>query len=349
MRQSKDNPGGFGDTGDGGALFAIAADGTNLDGSANTFAVLVGDGDDTDTIKLVNYNGGYSSNGNFVGIVEGTEDRSNEYVSVKVTYDNSTSPDTWTLYARSDANGFPVSDPRTLEASDQVGQQQEDFEGTSNQRKIVGLLWDHGATSQNAVFDDIYVTDPNGELPVELASFNVTADGNAAHLRWETASETENAGFEVQRDTERGFETIDFVEGAGTTSASTRYAYTTEGLSPGPHTFRLKQVDLDGSTSIGPERVVILRPDGLQLATTGPNPVRKGQSAAFRLTAHTEQAVTVTLHDVLGRTVRTLHEGRVGPQGRDLSVSTSSLSAGMYFMRVQGTSETVTRRLTIAQ
>jgi hypothetical protein len=133
------------------------------------------------------------------------------------------------------------------------------------------------------------------------------------------------------------------VEGAGTATASTRYTYTTEGLRPGPHTFRLKQVDLDGSTSIGPERVVTLRPDGLRLSTTGPNPVRKGQSAAFRLTAHTEQMVTVTLHDVLGRTVRTLHEGR------DLSVSTASLSAGMYFVRVQGTSETATRRLTIAQ
>lgn len=349
VRQSKRNPGGFGDTGDGGVLFAIAANGTNLEGSANTFAVLIGDGDDTDAIKLVNYNGGYSSNGDFTKIVEATADRSNEYVSVKVTYDNSTSPDTWTLYARSDANGFPLSDPRTLGESDQVGQTQQNFEGTSNQRKSIGLLWDHGATSENAVFDDVYVTDPGGRLPVELATFEAAADGDAAHLRWETVSETQNAGFEVQRDTRRGFETIGFVEGAGTTTESIQYTYTAEGLSPGAHSFRLKQVDLDGGTSIGPERVVTLRPDGLQLATTGPNPVREGQRAAFRLTANTDQAVAVTLHDVLGRTVRTLYDGRVGPQGQDLSVSTSSLSAGMYFVRVQGTSGTATRRVTVAQ
>lgn len=63
-----------------------------------------------------------------------------------------------------------------------------------------------------------------------------------------------------------------------------------------------------------------IRPARLQLATTGPNPVRNRRTS-FRPAAHTEQAVTVTLHDVLGRTVRPVYEGRVGSDGRDLSVS----------------------------
>lgn len=343
MRQNRDNPEGFA-AGEHGLMFVLASSSSDVPGSGNAYAVVLGQ-DGTDNLKLVSFNGGFSDEGEFQDIAAWSTNLSTEFLSVRVTFNADTKE--WTLFAESGASEYPHSDPRAV-TTERGSAQNSDLTGDG--QKFVGMLWNHGQDdAATAYFDDIYVTDPSGRLPVELATFDVTADADAAHLQWETASETENAGFEVQRDTESGFETIGFVEGAGTTTESTRYTYTAEGLSPGTHTFRLKQVDLDGSTSIGPERVVTLRSEGMQLAATGPNPVRKGQRATFRLTAEAEQSATVTLHDVLGRTVRTVYDGRVGPQGRSLSVSTSSLAAGMYFVRVQGASGSATHRITVAQ
>ncbi len=348
VRQSKSNPGGFGSTGDGGVLFALASSGSDLDG-ANAFAVLLGDGDNTDELKVVDYNGGYSANGDFTKIVEGNTDRSNEYVSVKVTYDNSTAPDTWTLYALSDPGGFPLSDPRTLDGNDQIGQVQMDLSGTGNGRKIIGLLWDHGATSENAIFDDVYVTDPSGELPVELATFDATSDGSAVQLSWQTVSETNNSGFAIEHKRHGSFEQVGFVDGAGTTAQAQNYQFRLSDLTPGRHTFRLRQVDLDGTVHFSPTRSIVVAPGETGLHQRGPNPVRAGQSAKFMLSTEQAQPMTVRLVDALGRTVRTVHQGRISAAPTALSVATHSLSSGVYFLHVEGQTLTTTAKFSVVK
>lgn len=79
-------------------------------------------------------------------------------------------------------------------------------------------------------------------IPVELATFEATADGPAVVLRWSTASETNNAGFDVQQRDARGstWRTLSFVEGQGTTNEPQAYRYRATELEPGRHTFRLK-------------------------------------------------------------------------------------------------------------
>src|SRR5690606_29042521 len=88
------------------------------------------------------------------------------------------------------------------------------------------------------------------EPPVQLASFTATRDGEAVVLRWTTASETNNAGFEVQllensKSEIQNWTTLAFVAGAGTTAEAQAYTYRAEGLAPGTHRFRLRQVDYD--------------------------------------------------------------------------------------------------------
>ncbi|MFB6272254.1 MAG: T9SS type A sorting domain-containing protein [Salinibacter sp.] len=337
-----------------GVMFVLAGTSNDIKGAANAYAVIIGSPDNAstnqDSIKVVRFNGGYSDNGELTPVTSGIAGVDSDYRSIRVTY-NPTGNE-WSLYAAASESSFPFDNPLNVPDSNQLGSTTADSGGPvgNSSAKFLGLHYNHGNDSTvDAIFDDVYITDPGGELPVELATFDATADGEAVHLRWKTASETGNAGFEVQRATENGFETLGFVEGAGTTTEATRYTYTAEGLSPGRYTFRLKQVDLDGSTSLGPERTVTLRPQELHLATTGPNPVQEGGQAAFRVTTNTEQVVTVTLHDVLGRTVRTIYDGRVGPNGRNLSVPVSTLSNGIYFVRAQGSSETTTRRITVTQ
>jgi len=337
-------------SGETGAMFMLTGTSNDVRGSANAYAVIIGSSDSEDPVQIVRFNGGYSDNGELTVVTGGVAEDDADYRSIRVTYN----PDgnEWSLYAAASGSDFPYDNPLNVPDSDQLGSTTVDAGGPvgNSSAKFLGPHYNHGNDPAiDVIFDDVYVTDLGGELPVELARFEARADGNDAHLQWTTAAETRNAGFAVQRETERGFERIGFVEGAGTTTESRQYTFTVEGLVTGTHTFRLKQVDLDGSTSLGPERVVEVRPQKLQVVPTGANPVRQGQPIALRLVADTEQSVTVTLHDVLGRTVRTLYDGQIGAEGRDLSVSTASLSNGMYFVRVQGASSTTTHRITVAQ
>jgi len=100
-----------------------------------------------------------------------------------------------------------------------------------------------------------FVCVPNSNLPVELISFTARSVDNNVDLNWSTASEENNAGFEVQRSFDgRNFETIDFVEGRGTTSEIQHYRFTdldiTSAAIQTTVYYRLKQIDLNGQFEI---------------------------------------------------------------------------------------------------
>lgn len=113
-------------------------------------------------------------------------------------------------------------------------------------------------------------------LPVELVTFEAEAHGQGAALRWTTASEG-NARFEVQRKEEareagtwnegRGScTTVGQVEGAGTRTEPSRYAYSVDGLSYGTHWFRLRQIGTDGTAHLSREVKALVAPSsGLAL------------------------------------------------------------------------------------
>ena len=187
-------------------------------------------------------------------------------------------------------------------------------------------------------------------LPVELARFTVEADAATARLAWTTASETNNAGFEIQhRRGPQDWTQIGFVDGAGTTTEATTYRFETGVLEPGTHAFRLRQIDVDGTASLSQEKT-------LQVVTAqsvvlrGPNPLRAGQSTRLRVTAQTRQSVEAALFNVLGQQVRVLHRGSVAP-GRplDARLSTDGLASGLYFVRVSGESFQATRQFTVVR
>ncbi len=187
-------------------------------------------------------------------------------------------------------------------------------------------------------------------LPVELASFNARVNGSDAVLSWKTASETNNAGFAVEHATGSGsFEQVGWVSGAGTTTEAQSYRFVVEGLLAGTHRFRLRQEDLDGSAALSSLATVRVRPEGpVSIEKIAPNPVR--ETATLRFATRESGPVTVSLYDVLGRRVETLHEGRVsGGQAQRVRLDASSLSSGVYLLRVRGEGFSRTKRITVAQ
>ncbi len=102
-------------------------------------------------------------------------------------------------------------------------------------------------------------------LPVELTRFEVQAEDYTALLRWETALEQNNAGFEVQYAPDAlSWEPIGYVNASGQASGS--YAFRSKSLKPGVHYFRLKQMDLDGKFKLTDWASCRIERGGLQLA-----------------------------------------------------------------------------------
>lgn len=206
-------------------------------------------------------------------------------------------------------------------------------------------------------------------LPVELVSLEAAImskkssrgvggpsqiDGRAVRLTWQTASETRNSGFEVQRKTvsekEAEWKRIGFVESTvsnGTTNQPQIYGFTDEDL---PYKaerlqYRLRQMDLDGSESESDPVSVELTVGKLELRKTFPNPAH--ERATIRFAVPEGRDTSLHLYDVLGRQVRTIVQGEA--QGRkELQVDLSNLSSGTYYLRLSTTNgQTKTQRLTI--
>ena len=193
-------------------------------------------------------------------------------------------------------------------------------------------------------------------LPVELASFTGAQTGsNAVELQWVTASETNNAGFRVQHraPTADDWSALGFVESAasdGTTNQSQEYRFRMkEDLAPGSHRFRLKQVDLDGSTNLSDVVTVdISMQEVLQLSAPAPNPAHNEATVSFAVQEATEAAVN--LYNVLGQQVATLYRGTLpAEQQRTVQVKTDDLSSGVYIVRMEANGQSKTQRLTVVR
>lgn len=85
-------------------------------------------------------------------------------------------------------------------------------------------------------------------LPIELIYFTATINDSDIELNWETASENNNSGFEVQKSTDGiNFTTISWINGNGTTSSINDYSYTDlKSLNSDVIYYRFKQLDNNG-------------------------------------------------------------------------------------------------------
>lgn len=218
------------------------------------------------------------------------------------------------------------------------------------------MLTISGGTLTNAPSEfPLSLSDDGLWLPVELTSFTATATKGGAVLTWQTASETRNAGFRIQRraDDADSWETVGFVESkteSGTSSRPIRYRFTDTSIPYPTDTFsyRLEQVDTDGSVSYSDTRTVALSPpDELTLHAPSPNPAWDQVTLRYALPSATN--VSIQVFDVKGRRVATLQHGTENPGRKEVQFETSHLSSGIYFIRLQARGEATTQRLTVVK
>lgn len=191
-------------------------------------------------------------------------------------------------------------------------------------------------------------------LPVELAAFDGQSDRQTVKLTWRTASETNNAGFRVLRKgtQEQGgaWIQVGFVEGAGTTTEPRSYRFTDADVPYAAETlsYRLKQVDTDGTTHLS-DVVIVERsgPEQIELRAPFPNPARSQTTVRYALPQR--ETVTVRVYDVLGRRMMTLEQGAIGRGREQLQLDVSDLPSGTYLLHLQAGEEVRSQRLTVVR
>lgn len=172
--------------------------------------------------------------------------------------------------------------------------------------------------------------------PVELISFNASfADGKII-LRWSTATETNNSGFEVLRSIDKlNWDKITFVNGNGTSTEIQKYFYTDiPNADKSIHYYRLKQIDFDGSQNYSKiVEVSVHSPEDFRLYNNYPNPFNPETSIKYALPENA--VVKISLYDLLGCKIRDLVDDFLQAGNHEVILNASDLASGIYFVRMQ--------------
>ncbi len=183
-----------------------------------------------------------------------------------------------------------------------------------------------GGTSINTVY---------APLPIELSSFTAETKANQITLNWNTATETNNSGFEIQRSTDgKDFRTLDFIEGKGTTLDPQLYYYDDKDLRKGQlYYYRLRQIDYSGQFEYS--KVITAKTESSQVygASFSPNPVHN-QLARLNYTSPTQGQLFLQVFDVTGKTLSE-QTYQVLEGSNQLDIDFSAMGTGMFFVKIE--------------
>ena len=187
-------------------------------------------------------------------------------------------------------------------------------------------------------------------INVELVSFNASVVNNDVTLNWETATENNNAGFEIQRKSyedaniNTGWKTIGFVEGNGTTTTQSDYTFFDGDVNAGRYCYRLKQIDFDGTFEYSNEIDVEVSPlTEFSLEQNFPNPFNPTTTISFSIPSFAFTSLKV--YDILGNEVATLLSEEKSAGTYELQFDASILTSGVYIYRLSAGSFTEMKKM----
>ena len=200
---------------------------------------------------------------------------------------------------------------------------------------VTGSMSTGGSTAQRTTtFDDFsFAGDSNAPLPVEFSSFTANRSGNNVSLKWETQSESNNKGFEIQRKAENAsdFETLAFLSSkafGGNSSSKLSYDYNDVNVSSANSYYRIRQVDQDGRYKYTEIRIV----EGVKTKSQTlvyPNPSSNGNvSIAF----NSPEKRDIQLVDMAGRIIK------IWKSYSEMELKLNQLKPGLYLVNILNTS-----------
>ncbi len=174
-------------------------------------------------------------------------------------------------------------------------------------------------------------------IPVELTSFNAETSKDGVVLTWNTATEKNNKGFDVekQRAGQDIWKKIGFVEGNGTSTLTHSYSFTDKNITSGKYNYRLKQVDFDGSFEYSKEvEVEVTAPMIFALVQNYPNPFNPSTTIEFSLPENVKN-VRFSIYNVLGEKVAELVNGSMQAGKYQYQWNAKEFASGIYIYELK--------------
>jgi hypothetical protein len=182
-------------------------------------------------------------------------------------------------------------------------------------------------------------------VPVELINFTGVSNGDEVKLNWQTATEMNNIGFEIQKANEElVFERIGFVPGYGTTTQSHTYSFIDSDVKSGKYSYRLKQIDYDGSFTYSELiELEVNQPITFFLDQNFPNPFNPLTTISFGIADKSN--VVLTVFDVIGTEITTLVNEEKEAGKYKVSFDAKTLPSGIYFYTLKTNQFIQTRKM----
>jgi len=188
-------------------------------------------------------------------------------------------------------------------------------------------------------------------VPVELTSFIASANGKVVTLKWSTATETNNSGFEIERRIITGgvsgdWSKIGFTPGFGTTTEPKEYSYVDNisGINANALAYRLKQVDFDGSFEYSDEVFVDnLAPVQFVLEQNYPNPFNPTTTIGFGV--QNKSNVKITILNAIGEEVAVVLNEEREPGFHQVEFNAANLPSGVYFYKLNAAGFVETKKM----
>jgi hypothetical protein len=187
------------------------------------------------------------------------------------------------------------------------------------------------------------ITEP---VPVELTAFYSLVSKNNVTLYWETATETNNYGFEILRfnpSIVNEWKTIGFVPGHGTTTEKQSYSFSDEMKQAGKFQYRLKQIDFDGSFELSQILEINFKsPTIFSLEQNYPNPFNP--ITLINYSIKKSGFVLLKIYDVLGNEVADLVNGNKSAGYYSVEFNAAYLPSGIYFYTLTSGNYSATKK-----
>ncbi len=195
-----------------------------------------------------------------------------------------------------------------------------------------------------------------GPLPVELTSFSAFTKQHVVELNWNTATELNNYGFEVEKcriqksefrsqNAAEVWNNVGFVEGNGTTNTPKEYSFTDKNISPGKYSYRLKQIDRDGKFEYSQSVEITFghTPKEFALEQNYPNPFNPSTLISYQIPLNSH--VTLKVYDAIGREVAILVNEVKETGYYSVTFNASKLSSGIYFTRLSSNGKSQIKKI----
>lgn len=227
-----------------------------------------------------------------------------------------------------------VSEPNLALFVSTSGGNQFGFLGVDALDQVNNVLTKNGVRT----FATFTLGDKTAPLPVSLTAFDAKRIGNDALVTWETATELNNKGYDVQVSTNgKEFRTIGSVSVSSPNSnAPKSYRYLDiEKNKVGQRYYRLRQVDVDGKENFYSPRVVNFEGKATETVLSAfPNPF--GSADELHLSMQTDMAGAgqITVTDMTGRTI-SRQAVQLTSGSNDVTVKhMNDLHAGFYLVKI---------------